>query len=132
MRITADTNVLVRAIVGDDARQSQIAKAVLAEADLVAVTLPALCELAWVLSRGYKVPSAQIAEAIKRIVNARNVAVDRPAVDAGLAFLDAGADFADGVIAFEGRWMGGEAFASFDKMAINLLKFRGEAVHPLF
>jgi predicted nucleic-acid-binding protein len=131
VKITADTNVLVRAIVGDDARQSKVAKAVLAEADLIAVTLPALCELVWVLSRGYKVSSADIAEAIRRLVNAGNIAVDRPAVDAGLAFLDAGGDFADGVIAYEGRWLGGETFASFDKAATDLLEAQGALAHPL-
>ena len=131
MRITADTNVLARAITGDHVRQSKIAKAVLAEADLVAVTLPALCELVWVLSRGYKVPSADVAEAIRRLVNAGNVVVDRPAVDAGLAFLDAGADFADGVIAYEGRWLGGETFASFDVAATDLVEAQGGSIHLL-
>jgi predicted nucleic-acid-binding protein len=33
VKITADTNVLVRAITADDARQSKLAQAVLAEAD---------------------------------------------------------------------------------------------------
>jgi predicted nucleic-acid-binding protein len=50
MKITADTNVLVRAIVGDDVRQSKIAQAELANADVVALALPALCELVRVLS----------------------------------------------------------------------------------
>jgi predicted nucleic-acid-binding protein len=131
VKITADTNVLVRAITGDHVRQSKIAKAVLADADSVAVTLPALCELVWVLSRAYKLPSADVAEAIRRLVNAGNVTVDRPAVDAGLAFLDAGADFADGAIAHEGRWLGGETFASFDKAATNLLEAQGKSTHLL-
>jgi len=37
MKITADTNVLVRAITGDDERQSKIAQAELAKADLVSL-----------------------------------------------------------------------------------------------
>jgi bifunctional DNA-binding transcriptional regulator/antitoxin component of YhaV-PrlF toxin-antitoxin module len=37
VKITADTNVLVRAIAGDDARQSKAAQAALANADLVAL-----------------------------------------------------------------------------------------------
>jgi len=40
--------------------------------------------------------------------------VNRPAAEAGLALLEAGGDFADGVIAHEGRWLGAEAFVSFD------------------
>jgi hypothetical protein len=41
MKITADTNVLVRAITGDDERQSKAAQAALAKADVVALALPA-------------------------------------------------------------------------------------------
>jgi predicted nucleic-acid-binding protein len=54
VKITAGTNVLVRAITGDDARQSKLAQDELASADLVALALPALCELVWILARGYK------------------------------------------------------------------------------
>ena len=39
--------------------------------------------------------------------------------------LEAGGDFADGVIAFEGRWLGGDTFVSFDKKAVALLKAQG-------
>ena len=60
MKITADTNVLVRAITGDDTRQSKIAQEELANADIVALAIPALCELVWVLSQGYKSPAADI------------------------------------------------------------------------
>jgi predicted nucleic-acid-binding protein len=55
------------------------------------------------------------------------VSVNRPAVEAGLAVLQAGGDFADGVIAHEGRWLGGETFVSFDRQAIALLSAQGHA-----
>ena len=131
MKITADTNVLVRALTGDDARQSRIAEAELADADVVALTLPALCELVWVLSQGYKVPSAEIAEAIRRLMNGANVVANRPAVEAGLALLDAGGDFADGAIAYEGSWLGAEAFVSFDRRAVKLMEAQGETARLL-
>ena len=89
MKITADTNVLVRAITNDDVGQSRVAEAELANADVVALALPALCELVWVLSQGYKIPSAEIAEAIRRLMNSGNVVANRPAVEAGLALMDA-------------------------------------------
>lgn len=131
MNITADTNVLVRAIIGDDPRQSKIAQAELANADVIALAMPALCELVWVLARGYKIPSADIMEAIRRLIDAANVAVNRPAVEAGLALLAAGGDFADGVIAYEGNWLGGDAFVSFDKKAVRPLESQGEVVRLL-
>jgi predicted nucleic-acid-binding protein len=121
MKITADTNVLVRAMIGDDEEQSALAQAELAGAELVAVALPSLCELVWVLSQGYKIAADEIADAVRRLSNAANVVVNRPAVEAGLALLDAGGDFADGVIAYEGRWLGGGTFVSFDKKAVKLL-----------
>jgi predicted nucleic-acid-binding protein len=127
VKITADTNVLIRAITGDDPAQSQIAQAELARAEVIALALPALCELVWVLSRGYKATSAQIAETIRRLINGVNVMVDRPAAEAGLAMLRAGGDFADGVIAYEGRWLGGDVFVSFDRNAVTRLKAQGEA-----
>jgi predicted nucleic-acid-binding protein len=131
MRITADTNVLVRAIMGDHKRQSKVAQAELAKADLVALALPALCELVRVLSQGYKIPAAEIAEAIRRLANGANVVVNRPAVEAGLALLDAGGDFADGIIAYEGSWLGAEIFISFDKEAVKLMEAQGDRVSLL-
>ncbi len=131
MKITPDTNVLVRVVTQDDERQTGLAEAVLADAEIVAVTLPTLCELVWVLSRLYKIPMADIAEAIRRLMGSANVELNRPAVEAGLDMLDAGGDFADGVIAYEGRWLGGDNFVSFDAKAIKLLKASGETAKLL-
>jgi predicted nucleic-acid-binding protein len=131
VKITADTNVLVRAIMGDDKKQSKIAQAELANAEIVALALPALCELVWVLARGYKIPTAGVAEVIRRLINGANVVVNRPAAEAGLALLAAGGDFADGVIAYEGSWLGAEIFISFDKEAAKLMEAQGEVVRLL-
>ncbi len=131
MKITADTNVLVRAIMGDDARQSKMAQVALANAELVALALPALCEFVWVLARGYKVRPTEIAEAIRRLMNGANVVVNRAAAEAGLAALEAGGDFADGVIAFEGRWLGADAFVSFDKNAVSIVVAQGGSARVL-
>ena len=121
MNITADTNVLVRAAVMDEPAQSAAAVAVLLEAELVAVTLAALCEFVWVLTRGYKRSAAEVAAGIRKLVESASVAVDRPAVEAGLAILERGGDFADGIIAFEGRRAGGRVFTSFDRDAVALV-----------
>jgi predicted nucleic-acid-binding protein len=52
-------------------------------------------------------------------------------VEAGLALLDAGGDFADGVIAHEGRWLGADCFISFDKKAVKLMETQGASVRLL-
>jgi hypothetical protein len=51
MKVKADTNVLVRAITGDDELQSKAAQSELASADVVALALPALCEPVMVIAR---------------------------------------------------------------------------------
>lgn len=125
MKITADTNVLVRAIVADDSKQARLAQAALENADLIAITPTTLCEFVWVLLRGYDIPPVDVAAAIRRLVATANVEVNRPAVEVGLALLDQGGDFADGIIAFEGESLGATTFASFDKDATKRLKKLG-------
>ena len=71
------------------------------------------------------------ASAIRALLAAANVEVNRPAVEAGLLVLDAGGDFADGVIAYEGNWLGGETFVSFDKKAVALLTAQGQSTRLL-
>ncbi|MCB8874989.1 type II toxin-antitoxin system VapC family toxin [Acidisoma silvae] len=125
MKVTVDTNILVRAAVLDDERQAVIAAKLLREAEIVAIPLSSLCELVWVLRRAYGFNKIDIANSLVALVSTRNVVINRPAVEAGIASLAAGGDFADGVIAFEGRWLGGDCFVSFDRKAVSLLKKQG-------
>lgn len=131
MKISVDTNVLVRAVLQDDAKQAETASKLLREASLIAVSVPCLCELAWILRRGAKLPKEDVAMTIRDLLGAGNVAMNRPAVEAGLAILEAGGDFADGVMAYEGSWLGGETFVSFDRKAIELVARQGQAARLL-
>lgn len=126
MKITADSNVLLRGIVRDDMRQLAVARSALDDAELIAISTASLFEIAWVLRRYRHAPDT-IAAAIRALVSSANVVTDRQVVDAGLAMLDAGGDFADGVIAFEGRTLGAERFVSFDRNAVGLLQQQGES-----
>ena len=125
MKITADTNLLVRAAVQDDAHQARQAARVLRQAELVAVPVPVVCEFVWVLRRGYKKAVPDVSAAIRRVMKSANVVMDRPAIEAGLSVLEAGGDFADGVIAYEGKWLGAEVFVSFDSNAVSVLRSQG-------
>jgi predicted nucleic-acid-binding protein len=131
MKVTLDTNILVRAVVRDEKAQADAAAKLLRNADLIAVGVSTLCELVWVLRRAYGFSAIETAAAIRNLIGAGNVAADRAAVAAGLAMLDAGGDFADGVIAYEGRWLGGETFVSFDKKAVEMLTAQGVAARLL-
>ena len=121
MKITVDTNVLIRAVVRDHEKQAIAADRILKSAEIIAVTLPCLCEFVWVLRRLYEFDREDIAAAIRALADTENVTLNRPAVQAGLAILNAGGDFADGLIAYEGNWLGAETFVSFDKKAVTLL-----------
>ena len=130
MKITADTNVLVRALTEDHAEQSKAAQQALNKAEVVALAIPTLCELVWVL-RSYKIEPSDIVEAIRSLLNSANIAVNRPAAEAGLALLEAGGDFADGAIAYEGKWLGADIFVSFDKKVIKLIEAQGGSARLL-
>jgi predicted nucleic-acid-binding protein len=130
MRITADTNVLVRAFLEDHPEQSKVAQAALSKAEIIALTIATLCEFVWVL-RTYKIEPTDIVATIRNLIDGESVVVNRPAAEAGLALLDAGGDFADGVIAYEGRWLGADIFVSFDKKAVKLMESRGDAARLL-
>ncbi|HFH3086219.1 TPA: type II toxin-antitoxin system VapC family toxin [Pseudomonas aeruginosa] len=131
MKITADTNVLARAILQDDPGQCRTARKLLKDATLIAVSLPSLCELVWILRQGARLPKEDVSTAIRALLDTGNVVMNRPAVEAGLALLEAGGDFADGIMAHEGKWLGGEIFVSFDKKAVTLLSKQGESARLL-
>ena len=73
----------------------------------------------------YKIGREDVAAALRALLDAGNVEVNRPAVEAGMTVMNAGGEFADGVMAYEGRWMGGETFVSFDKQAFPVAAVLG-------
>ena len=131
VKLTLDTNVLVRLATQDNPQQAAAALKVLQTASLIAVPSTALCEMVWVLIRGYRYTPEQVAHAIRILLQVGQVVCNTPAVLAGLALLQSGGDFADGVIAFEGELMGGQEFVTFDKAAAKLLKQQKRKVRLL-
>ena len=131
MKITVDTNLLIRVAVQDDKGQARQASKIFQEAELIAVPLPVLCEFVWVLNRGYKKSTADISNAIRCLMNCNNVVMNQLAVESGLSIFEAGGDFADGVIAHEGNVLGAEEFVSFDKQAVSILQRQGKSARLL-
>ena len=125
MSWTIDTNILVRAIVKDDDAQSAVAIAELAAADGIVIPVPVFCELAWVLHSVYRFRDPQIAEVIAGLLDSESTTTDRATVEAGLAFMHAGGDFSDGVIAFDGYRLGGKVLLTFDRRAAEVAKRQG-------
>ena len=83
------------------------------------------------MARGYKRTSGEIPGMMRNLLEGATVRVDRPAIEAGLVILEAGGDFADGVIAFEGGRLGGTVFVSFDRKALKPIAASGGHTHLL-
>ena len=128
MKIIADTNVLLRSIVRDDPAQAILADAALRDASQIVLTLQTLCEFVWILTTRYRRPRPDIAATIRTLMMTPNVVADRRAVDDGLAIMDAGGDFADGIINAEGLRLGGNVYVTFDVTAADILAAAGNDV----
>ena len=128
MNISVDTNVLLRTVLRDDAKQAAAAEAVLAQATLLAIPIPVFCEFSWVLRRSYRQTASQVADTIQAICAIETVVTDMPAVEAGIMALRSGGDFADGAIARQGESLGGTVLATFDRRALSILSQGGIAV----
>lgn len=94
MRAT-DTNVLVRALVRDDAAQSARAEALLSEHEIF-IPVTVMLELEWVLRSRYAYAPRLVAQALEKVASLGNVVVgEREAVLAAAARAAQGWDFAD-------------------------------------
>lgn len=129
MNIIADTNLLVRFLVQDDAQQYQRAHAVFEQAQHVIIPTHVFCELVWVLAAAYKLETKRIAPQIRAILHSATVIAKEDEIEAGLRMLEQGGDFADGINAYTGANMTRNAavFASFDKQAVRLFNAQGIA-----
>lgn len=128
MKLVADTNLILRVLLREDPRQFSIAADILSGAELVVYSIVTLCEAAWVLRTSRKWRHAEVAAAFRALLNDARVVVDRELAERGLAMLDAGGDFADGVIAADGLRREDATFATFDRQAARLLEAQGVPV----
>jgi len=120
-----DTNALLRFFLRDNPQQAACVDSEIMAATAVAIPTTALCEMVWVLKSGYHRTRDDIRAIVAGIVCKADVIVDEVAVNAGLAVLDAGGDFADGVIAAESRRLGGDEFLTFDRRAARAFRTVG-------
>ena len=123
--IGIDTNVLVRYIVYDDPADARVATKII-ERDCSAddpgyVSLVVLCELAWVLDRGYGYERAQVGQVIQGILSVVELEVEsRDLAWAALRQFEARrADFADYVIGLVARKGGAATTVTFDRRAAD-------------
>ena len=111
-----DTNVLVRLITRDDAKQAAAAEAFVARGAWVSHLV--LAETTWVLSAAYELPAAKIAVAVEMLLNHRDLALQDPdVVAAALEIFRAkpGLGFSDCLVLEIARKAGHLPLGTFDK-----------------
>jgi predicted nucleic-acid-binding protein len=107
-----DTNILLRALLGDDPVQSPIAERLLAEPALVGLTV--MLETFWVLTARARMPATRAAAMLDMLMAVPALTfADAGAVRWALERAAAGADFAD--MLHLATSAGADSFATFDR-----------------
>ncbi len=117
-----DTNVLLRLVTEDDAKQAAAARNLMLSTprQRVFVNRIVLCEAVWTLRRGYRLSRIQIADALKEwLDNKRLEFEDRDEVERAAATLRSSkADVSDILIGLVNERAGCTATYSFDEAGI--------------
>ncbi len=116
-----DTNVLVRYLTADNARQLALAEKVIeesrAKAEPLFLSTLVLCELVWVLDRAYRQTKAEILSTLDQVLSMQQIQLeDESLVRSSLEAYRVGqATFADYVIGEVGRRAGCRDSVTFDR-----------------
>ena len=124
-----DTNVLLRYLIGDDARQAAWAAAFV-ESHCTAdspcfLNRVVLCEAVWVLEDAYGYGRPEIAAAVEAVLRTREFQAENrdQALAALAAYRTEGADFADFLIGETNAASGCDITATFDRKAAATVRF---------
>lgn len=108
-----DTNVVIRLLVGDDARQAKIAER-LVSTQPCTVAISVLMECEWVLRACYALETPQVEMAMRDLLSLHNIsAADTVLAQRVLDAYGAGLDFSDALHA--AQCPGEDQFATFNK-----------------
>ncbi len=117
--ISVDTNVLIRAFLADDPKQTPVAQMLLekcANGKKLFISSYALLEMVWVL-KVKKYSRSEICEALLDLLDSPGIVIGQRAVitTAVESFIKGKADFGDYMIMAEGNANGCHKFATFDQ-----------------
>jgi predicted nucleic-acid-binding protein len=115
-----DTNLLVRLLVKDDARQAETARNILSDLSQKFVIQPiVLCELVWVLNVAYGYKKEDIVNVISHLIRVENfVILDKETVQSAIElYSSTNMDFADAYIGYANKNAGCLSSITFDKKA---------------
>jgi predicted nucleic-acid-binding protein len=128
--IALDTNLLLRYIVRDDARQAAAATKLIESScnpkSPGVITLVVMCELVWVLERGYRFRRDQVVGVLRKVLGSGDLRVERSDLAwQALNRYEAGpADYADYVIGLCGKEENADATWTFDRRAAGSPLFK--------
>jgi predicted nucleic-acid-binding protein len=118
--ISADTNIVVRFLTGDDKAQFARAKELFTN-ETVFIATTVFLETEWVLRYAYKFSPDDIRKAFSALLGLANVVVqDRFLFFEVLEFYQSGMDFADAIHLLSSQEC--RAFATFDRKLMNKAK----------
>ena len=120
--IGLDTNVLVRYIMQDDAKQAAFANKLiegLTEASPGYISLVAIVEMVWVLESAYDLSRQQVTAALRNLLSVNVFKIDRVAVVASAlrTYAEGTADVADCLIERSSVLAGCHCTMTFDRAA---------------
>lgn len=125
--IAADTNLLARALVGDDRRQSAAARRWMTahQAEGILVDHVVLVELAWVLRARYRQARREIVRVLQLLLETGGITVPEADVVRGAveAYAAGRGDFADHLLRARAAAWGASAVATFDDDLLPLTGF---------
>lgn len=121
--IAIDTNLVIRYLTHDDAKQSKQARAII-NGDDVFVSITVILEVEWVLRSVYGLPRAACVAAIRSFAGLPTVRLEEPAIVAeALDLFAQGMDFADALHLLKARHC--ERFVTFDRKFMKAAKAAG-------
>jgi predicted nucleic-acid-binding protein len=124
--IGLDTNVLVRFLTMDDARQGPVASRFLKSAgEPLFVNTIVLCELVWVLSAAYKLSKELIADAIEKLLLTEQLEIEESDLvwTALEDYRNNNVDFSDCLIGKKNEAQGCSRTVTFDRNLAKLKTF---------
>lgn len=128
--IGLDTNVLIRHIVQDNKEEARAASRLI-ESHCTAddpgiVSLVVLCEMVWVLDRGYRYDRSMISSVLRRLLSVEDLRVERSDMAwLALNLYEKGkADLADYIIGLSHRDEGAQMTYTFDRRATDCELFK--------
>ena len=125
-----DTNILVRYLIQDDETQTaQVIKFLKSHCTVETpgfISCIVLCELAWLLRKGYKFPKSDIIKLLRGLLGTKQFHIEDE-VQAWLALRDYeqdNADYADYFLAHRNQLKGCTQTVTFDRKAAKHLLFK--------